>query len=135
MSHEKGGFEHRRATVKQGEFQLELGKSRRIVPIWTSARGLDGGDGQGGLIGFYRGVQGVGLEFPIAARPIAVDGGASPFGKDPPFFALPPPLPREAPPSQTPPRGAYPPPRTYCSAPKAAPPTPSNLRAYSASNS
>jgi hypothetical protein len=60
------------------------------------------GDGQGGLIGFYRGVQGVGLVFPIATRPIAVDGGASPFGKDPPFFALPPPSPDWHPPPRHP---------------------------------
>ena len=65
---------------------------------FTIHRGLDGGDGQGGLIGFYRGVQGVGLVFPIAARPIAVDGGASPFGKDAPLFALPPPSPDWHPP-------------------------------------
>src|ERR1700730_14071523 len=34
---------------------------------------LDGGGGQGGLIGFYREIAGVGLVFPRADRPIAVE--------------------------------------------------------------
>src|ERR1700737_3800565 len=62
--------------VKRREFRLELAESRRIVPEWTGTRTLGRRMGsRGGLIGFYREIAGVGLIFPSAARPIAVDGG------------------------------------------------------------
>src|ERR1700732_2767579 len=65
MSHELG-------PVKRREFRLELAEPRRIVPEWTRRRWSVAPLG-GGLIRFYREIAGVGLVFPRADRPIAVE--------------------------------------------------------------
>src|ERR1700730_11783019 len=72
MSHELGGGKKRRIPVGTRRSPAYGRRRDRFTGAWT-AEGV-----KGGLIGFYREIAGVGLVFPRADRPIAVECSGSP---------------------------------------------------------